>query len=110
MRRPQGRTPAMFVTMLRHAYGGEEANSSAPLPSDSFHWSSVGDSAAAFCAPAPGMGCMLGPLDVHAKARAAAQRKKRQAAGAAEVVHAQELEAKELSGEEQHKQVGEGCS
>lgn len=98
----QGRTPASFVQMLRHAYGGDAASSSGPLHPEAMDWSDLGGSAAEFYAPAPGASCMLGPLDVHAKARAVAQRRKHQAAPLGEVVTAKDLET--AAQVEEHKQ------
>ncbi|GBF90652.1 hypothetical protein Rsub_03224 [Raphidocelis subcapitata] len=99
----QGRTPSSLMAMLRSAYGGDAAAGPGPLASECMGWSALGQAASAFCAPAPGVGCMLGPLDVHAKARAAAQRRRRQAAPVGAATTARELGDEQLGGE-QHKQ------
>jgi hypothetical protein len=92
--------------MLRQAYGGDAAASSGPLHPEAMQWAALGASAAAYVARAPGVGCMLGPMDVPPKARAApAQRRQRAAEPSGEVVHAQELATEQLGGE-QDKQVG----
>lgn len=89
---------------LRQLYGGESGASARATDPEVMGWAALGAAAAAFHAPAPGAGCMLGPLDVHAKARAAAQRRRRAAEPEAALVRAQELAAKDL-GAEQDKQV-----
>ncbi|KAI8468081.1 MAG: Nse4 C-terminal-domain-containing protein [Monoraphidium minutum] len=103
----QGRTPAAFIAMLRHAYAGDAA--SRADAAESMAWHRLGEAAAPFLAPAPGVGCMLGPLEVRPKPRAnaaaAGQRRRRGAEAVGEVVRAQELAPDEMGGEQEKQET-----
>ncbi|KAK9844086.1 hypothetical protein WJX81_004253 [Elliptochloris bilobata] len=72
----RGRTVRDFIRALKTTYGrGEEALADdEPLAPDAFDWGALARRAAPLFRPAPGVSCMLGPMDAAHKERKAVVR------------------------------------
>lgn len=67
----QGRTVRDFIRALKSAYavGAEALADDEPLAADAFDWSALARASAPRFRMAPGVSCMLGPMDAAPKAR-----------------------------------------
>ncbi len=85
-RAAQGRTVRDFVRALRavHAPEHQALEDHEALPAGAFDWRALAAVAAPYLRPAPGAGCLLGPLDAAPKARHLAL----EAAASAKCMHA----------------------